>query len=75
MADVSNLWAKLPAFVRTEPVRVAVHSLLLSSVAAAVASGKLTDSAGDIVVAAVVYVLFGAGAEFARAQVVPTVKL
>jgi len=62
------------AFIRREPVRVAVHSLLLALVAAAVASGKITDSAGDIITAAAVYVLFGAGAEVARAQVTPTVK-
>lgn len=68
------MWDKFVALVRREPVRAVVWPLVGAAVAGLVASGKITDSFGDILVAAVAAVLFGAGAEAARSQVKPVVK-
>lgn len=65
---------KIRKFVRQEPVRVAVHGLVITTVAAAVASGKIDAQQGDLLTVALLWVLFGAGAEAARSQVRPTVK-
>lgn len=68
------MFDKVVAFVRREPVRAVVWPLIVAGIGALVASGKVTDSFGDILSAAVAAVLFGAGAEVARSQVKPVVK-
>mgnify|MGYP001608596038 FL=1 len=65
---------KIREFVKREPVRVVVHGLVLSTIAGLVASGKVDAEVGDLLVAGLLYVLFGAGAEVARSQVTPVSK-
>lgn len=70
-AQLDKLRLKVQGAIKAEPVRVAIHSVALAGIAYLVASGKLDGNVGDLVTAAVGYVLLGAGVEVARAQVTP----
>jgi hypothetical protein len=70
-APLDKLRLKVQGYVKAEPVRVAIHAVALSGLAYLVAAGKLDSNTGNLVAAAVGYVLLGAGVEVARAQVTP----